>query len=163
MATLTRSIVIDAPVETVFDTALDISKLWKVKDVALADVTIAPEGVGTVSARLWTHLLGFHLEGGLRITEVVRPERIVAQVDFFAEKPTWRFTFAGVDGGTEIDCAGGVGVAAPGARRLRGEDDGQGARALPRGDARELQGGGGVAQERRVRRPGRATGAGAAP
>ena len=65
----------------------------EVKDVALADVTIEPEGVGT-SARLWTHLLGFHLEGSLRITEVVRPERIVAQVDFFAEKPTWRFTFA---------------------------------------------------------------------
>ena len=105
MATLTRSIVIDAPVETVFDTALDISKLWKVKDVALADVTLTPEGVGT-SARLWTHLLGFHLEGGLRITEVARPERIVAQVDFFAEKPTWRFTFAGVDGGTEMTAQG---------------------------------------------------------
>ena len=32
------------------------------------------------SARIWSHLLGFHLEGGLEYTEVVRPERIKAEV-----------------------------------------------------------------------------------
>lgn len=98
MATLTRSITIHAPVSTVFDIALDIGRLWRADDVALAEVDIKPEGVGT-SARLFSHLLGFHIEGGLEYTEVVPRARIVAQVHFFAEKPTWTFTFAATDGG----------------------------------------------------------------
>jgi len=101
VATLTRSITIDAPVDTVFDFALDISQLWKMKDVELTDVDIKPEGVGT-SARLHTHLLGFRLVGGVEYTEVVASQRIVAQVHFFAEKPTWRFTFEPADGGTRV-------------------------------------------------------------
>lgn len=105
MATLTRSITIDAPVDTVFDYALDISRLWQVKDVALTEVDIKPEGVGT-SARMYSHFLGFHLEGGVEYTEVVPGERIVMQVHFFAEKPTWTFTFAPVDGGTELTAEG---------------------------------------------------------
>lgn len=105
MATLTRSITIDAPVDTVFDFALDISQLWKAKDVALTDVDIKPEGVGT-SARLNTHLLGFHLEGGVEYTEVVPGQRIVAQAHWFMEKPTWRFTFEPADGGTKVTAEG---------------------------------------------------------
>ncbi|MBP1136467.1 hypothetical protein JOE31_002699 [Arthrobacter sp. PvP023] len=101
MATLTRSITIDAPVDTVFNFALDISQLWKMKDVELTDVDVKPEGVGT-SARLNTHLLGFRLVGGVEYTEVVPRQRIVAQVHFFAEKPTWRFTFEPADGGTKV-------------------------------------------------------------
>jgi uncharacterized protein YndB with AHSA1/START domain len=101
VATLTRSITIDAPVDTVFDFALDIRQLWKMKDVELTDVDIKPEGVGT-SARLNTHLLGFRLVGGVEYTEVVPGQRIVAQVHFFAEKPTWRFTFEPADGGTRV-------------------------------------------------------------
>ena len=42
MATLTRSITIDAPVETVFDYALDISQLWRSKDVALTEIELKP-------------------------------------------------------------------------------------------------------------------------
>jgi uncharacterized protein YndB with AHSA1/START domain len=105
MATLTRSVTIDAPVKTVFKTALDISKLWKAKDVVLAEVDIKPDGVGT-SARLWTHVLGFHLEGSLTYTEVVPNERIVAQVHFLVEKPTWVFAFESVDGGTKVTATG---------------------------------------------------------
>ncbi|HEX6234805.1 MAG TPA: SRPBCC family protein [Jiangellaceae bacterium] len=101
MATLTRSITVDAPVDTVFDFALDIGRLWKMKDVALTDVDIKPDGVGT-SARLYTHVLGFHVEGGVEYTEVVPGQRIVAQVHFFAEKPTWTFTFEPTAGGTKI-------------------------------------------------------------
>ena len=101
MATLTRSITVDAPVDTVFAFALDIGRLWKMKDVALTEVDIKPDGVGT-SARLYTHLLGFHVEGGVEYTEVIPGERIVAQVHFFAEKPTWRFTFEPADGGTKV-------------------------------------------------------------
>ena len=105
MATLTRSITIDAPVTTVFDFALDISRLWRWKDVALTDVDIKPDGVGT-SARMYTHLLGFHVEGGLEYTEVIPGQRIVVQVHFFAEKPTWRFTFEPADGGTKVTAEG---------------------------------------------------------
>ena len=101
MTSLTRSITIDAPVGKVFDFALDISQLWKMKDVALTDVDIKPEGVGT-SARLHSHVLGFRVEGGVEYTEVVPGQRIVAQVHFFAEKPTWRFTFEPADGATLV-------------------------------------------------------------
>jgi uncharacterized protein YndB with AHSA1/START domain len=105
MATLTRSITIDAPVDAVFDFALDISQLWKAFDVALTDVDIKPEGVGT-SARLHTHMLGFHLEGGVEYTEVVPGQRIVARVHWFMEKPTWTFTFEPADGGTKVIAEG---------------------------------------------------------
>ena len=105
MAKLTRSITIDAPVETVFDIALDIGRLWKMKDLALTEIDVKPDGVGT-SARIFTHLLGFHLEGGVEYTEVVPFRRIVAQVHFFAEKPTWTFTFKRARGGTKVTAEG---------------------------------------------------------
>ncbi|QNN54489.1 SRPBCC family protein [Nocardioides mesophilus] len=105
MITLTRSITVDAPVDTVFDFALDIRRLWVAKDVALADVDIKPEGVGT-SARIFSHLLGFHLEAGVEYTEVVPGQRIVAKVHWFAEKPTWTFTFEPADGGTKVTAEG---------------------------------------------------------
>jgi uncharacterized protein YndB with AHSA1/START domain len=105
MATLTRSIMIDAPVDTVFAFALDIPRFWFAKDVALTEVDLKPDGVGS-SARMYSHLLGFHLEGGLEYTEVVPGERIVAQVHFFAEKPVWRFTFEPADGGTKVTAEG---------------------------------------------------------
>lgn len=112
MATLTRSITIDAPVDTVFDFALDISRLWAWKDVALTDVDIKPDGVGT-SARMYTHVLAFHLEGGVEYTEVVPGQRIVAQVHFFGEKPTWTFTFEPVDGTTSVTAVGEWSVKVP--------------------------------------------------
>lgn len=105
MATLTRDIMIDAPIDTVFDYALDVRHLWNSKEVTLTDVDIKPEGVGT-SARLHTHLLGFGLEGGVEYTEVDPGQRIVAQVHFFAEKPTWTFSFAPADGGTRATLEG---------------------------------------------------------
>jgi uncharacterized protein YndB with AHSA1/START domain len=120
MATLTRSVVIDAPVEKVFDYALDVRNLWAFPDVALANVELKPEGIGS-SARLFTHFLGFHMEGGLEYTEVVRPERIVAKVSFFAENPTWTFTFEPVDDGVKLTVRGEwhIGVPAVG-RPLEG-------------------------------------------
>jgi uncharacterized protein YndB with AHSA1/START domain len=105
MATLTRSITIHAPVQTVFDLASDIRELWKAEDVALTDVDIKPDGVGT-SARMFSHVFGFHIEGGLEYIESVPNERIVAQVHFFAEKPTWTFTFQAADGTTTVTGVG---------------------------------------------------------
>jgi uncharacterized protein YndB with AHSA1/START domain len=105
MATLTRSVIIEAPVSAVFAPALDPARLWRHEDVALASVDIKPEGVGT-SARLFTHALGFHIEGGMEYTEVVPDQRIVVEVHFFEEKPTWTFTFEPVDGGTKVTVVG---------------------------------------------------------
>ena len=117
MATLTRSITIGAPVESVFDFALDISRLWRWRDVALTDVDIMPDGVGT-SARMYTHLLGFHVEGGLEYTEVIPGPASSCRSTSFAEKPTWRFTFQPADGGTKVTAEGEwiVKVPAVGAR-----------------------------------------------
>jgi uncharacterized protein YndB with AHSA1/START domain len=112
MATLTKSVVIDAPVAKVFDYALDIRNLWAVPEVALANVELKPEGTGS-SARLYSHFLGFHLEGDLVYTEVVRPERIVAKVSFFAEHPTWTFTFEPGDDGAKLTVTGEWHVGVP--------------------------------------------------
>jgi len=105
MAKLTRSVIIASPVEEVFDYALDVRKFFDWSDTALADVVLTPDGVGS-SARLWTHWLGFHMEAGLEYTEVVRPERITAEVGFALEHPTWTFTFEPVDGGTKLTAQG---------------------------------------------------------
>jgi uncharacterized protein YndB with AHSA1/START domain len=112
MATVTRSITIDAPVETVFGIALDLSKLWKFEDIAVANVDSKPGGVGT-SAEVWTHFLGFHLAGKAEYTEVVPGEKVVIKVHFFAENPTWTFTFAPADGGTTLTAVGEWHVKAP--------------------------------------------------
>ncbi len=99
MATLTRSIVNHAPVATVFDLASDIRTLWKAEEVALTDET-SSRRASARRHRIFSHVLGFHIEGGLEYTEVVRSSAIVAQVHFFAEKPTWTFTFKEADGDT---------------------------------------------------------------
>lgn len=102
MAVLTRSSIIDAPVETVFDLALDVVRLWgSSPEVALRDVVTTPEGVGT-SATIWTHGLGIHFQGRIEYTEVVRPERIVAQVEMGPEHPVWEFTFEPFGAGTKM-------------------------------------------------------------
>lgn len=107
MAKLTRSIEIEAPVEAVFDFAMDVGKLWTSwpEDVAVRDVELKPDGVGT-SARLWTHFLALHMEGSIEYTEVVPNRRIVSKVHFFGEKPTWVFTFEPVESGTKLTAEG---------------------------------------------------------
>ncbi len=107
MAKLTRSIEIDAPVEKVFDFALDIGRFWTTwhDEVAVRDVEVKPEGVGS-SARVFAHFLAFYMEGTVEYTEVVPNERIVAKVHFLAENPTWVFTFEPADGGTRFTAEG---------------------------------------------------------
>jgi len=106
MATLKRTMTIDAPVEKVFDYALDIRNLWDFPDMGLADVDLKPDGEGS-SARIFAHFLGFHLEMGLKYTEVVRPERIVAEISGFGfDNPTWTLTFKPVDERTKLTVTG---------------------------------------------------------
>lgn len=115
MATLTRSIDINAPVEKVFDFVVDVGRLfmsWP-EDVAVRDVKLTPDGVGS-SARLYAHVLAIHMEGTVEYTEVVPNERIVAQVRFAAEKPTWVYTFEPQDGGTRLTAEGEWHVNLPG-------------------------------------------------
>jgi uncharacterized protein YndB with AHSA1/START domain len=128
MATLTRSVRIDAPVETVFDYVLDIQKFWVWPDIALTDVVQTSDGVGT-KARIWTHVLVFHLEGTIEYTEVVRPQRIKAEVGFAVEHPTWTFTFEPAGSGTKLTGQGEwhVGIPAVGKAlesRMAKEHDG---------------------------------------
>lgn len=115
MAKLTRSVDIEAPVEKVFDYAMDIGKLWTSwpEEVAVRDVELKPGGVGS-SARLFTHLLAFHMEGSVEYTEVIPNQRIVAKVRFFGEKPTWVFTFEPAEGGTKLTADGEWHVNIPG-------------------------------------------------
>lgn len=106
MAKLTRSVVIHAPVDMVFNLALDVGELWtSFPGVAARDVVLKPDGVGS-SARLFTHFLGFHIEGDIEFIEVIRNERIVAKITFGAESPTWTFTFTPADDGTELTLEG---------------------------------------------------------
>jgi uncharacterized protein YndB with AHSA1/START domain len=105
VAVLTQSITVDAPVEEVFEYALDPRELWSMPNVAVADVMMKPDGEGT-TARIWSHVLGFHLEGGMEYTEVIRNERIVIEVDFFMEHPTWTFTFEPEGSGTKVTAQG---------------------------------------------------------
>ncbi len=114
MAKLIRSIEIDAPVEQVFDFALDVGKLWGSwpEEAVVAEVKQTPDGVGS-TATLWTHFLAIHMEGTVEYTEVVPNERIVAHVHFVAEKPTWVFTFEPVDGGTKLTAEGEWHVSVP--------------------------------------------------
>ncbi|MDH3250314.1 MAG: DUF2505 family protein [Acidimicrobiia bacterium] len=122
MAKLTRSIEIEAPVEKVFDFATDVGKLWTSwpEDVAVRDVELRPDGVGT-SARLFTHLFAIHLEGTIEYTEVVPNERIVAEAHLFGERPTWVFSFEPADGGTKLTADGEWQVKVPAmGKRLEG-------------------------------------------
>lgn len=108
MATLTRSVTVDAPVEKVFDYALDFRNLWGTgwPGVGLADVEIKPEGVGT-KATFFEHVLGLHVEMHLEYIEVIRPERIVAKVTSPGlDRPTWTFLFHPVEEGTSFTVRG---------------------------------------------------------
>jgi len=89
MATLSLGVAVDAPVDRVFDYLLDPRRLWSVLNVAVADVVETPDGVGT-TARIWSHFSGFHIEGGLEYTEVVRPRRVVIDIGFMVEHPARR-------------------------------------------------------------------------
>ncbi len=103
MANLTRSIEIDAPVEKVFDFAMDVGKFWSSwpEDIAVRDVELKPDGVGT-SARLFGHFFVIHMEGTIEYTDVVPNERIDADIHWVGESPSWVFTFESADDATTL-------------------------------------------------------------
>lgn len=115
MAKLTRSIDVDAPVEKVFEFAMDVGKLWTSwpEEVAVRNVELTPDGVGS-SAVLFSHFLALHMEGSVEYTDVVPNERIVADVQFTGEKPTWVFSFEPAGEGTRLTAEGEWHVKVPG-------------------------------------------------
>jgi hypothetical protein len=106
MSVMTRSIVIGAPVSEVFEFAKDPGRFWATSpEVATRDVVLTPDGVGS-STHIYSHGAGLHMEGTVEYTEVVADEKVVAKVSFWAEHPTWTFTFEPVDGGTKLTVQG---------------------------------------------------------
>jgi uncharacterized protein YndB with AHSA1/START domain len=106
MATLTRSTTIEAPVEQVYDYALDIRNLWVIPGIGLADIDQRPEGVGS-TAKLFNHFLGLHLEMKLEILEAVRPDKIVLKITSNTpDRPLWTLVFEPLDDGTKVTMTG---------------------------------------------------------
>jgi len=114
MATMTRSTTIEAPVEEVFDYALDIRNLWVIPDVGLADVQQRPGGVGS-TAKVFNHFLGLHFEMTLEILEVVRPEKIVLKITSNTpDRPLWTLTFEPGEDSTTVTMTGEWHINVPG-------------------------------------------------
>lgn len=99
MAKETRTIVVDAPVEKVFDFAKDVGRLWACHpDVAVRDVRLTPDGVGT-SAQWFLRVMGFVVEGRVEYTEVVPDQRIRA---VSSKGPVFDMAFQPTDGATTV-------------------------------------------------------------
>lgn len=114
MATMTRSTTIEAPVEEVFDYALDIRNLWVIPDVGLADVQQRPGGVGS-TAKIFNHFLGLHFEMTLEILEVVRPDKIVLKITSNTpDRPLWTLTFEPGEDSTTVTMTGEWHINVPG-------------------------------------------------
>lgn len=114
MATMTRSTTIEAPVEEVFDYALDIRNLWVIPDVGLADVQQRPGGVGS-TAKIFNHFLGLHFEMTLEILEAVRPDKIVLKITSNTpDRPLWTLTFEPGEDSTTVTMTGEWHINVPG-------------------------------------------------
>jgi uncharacterized protein YndB with AHSA1/START domain len=103
VARVTRTIVVDAPVESVFDFAKDVGRLWVcMPRVAVRDVRLTPDGVGT-SAQAYFSLMGFAAHAHIEYTEVVPNERIRAKS---SKGPVFDIAFEPTDGATTVtlDC-----------------------------------------------------------
>ena len=101
----TRSTHIDAPVEKVFDYVEDPHHFFEAFDeewrrhMAIADVHVTPEGVGTTARLMGRMFLVFHMEWVMTREEYVRNERIVDKANTGG---VWTFTFAPDETGTTL-------------------------------------------------------------
>lgn len=96
MARFEDAITIHAPVEQVYDFVKDVGKLWACHpDVAVRDVVLTPEGVGS-HAEWYVRMLFLHYEGHVEFTEVVPNQRIVAKS---SAGPVFTFTLVPQDDG----------------------------------------------------------------
>lgn len=105
-----RSVHIDAPVEKVFDYVKDplhffeaFDEEWR-RHMAVAEVNLTPEGVGSTVRMMGRTFLIFHMEWVLTRVEFVPNEKIV---DHANTGGVWTFTFRPDETGTELTGAFG--------------------------------------------------------
>lgn len=105
-----RSVHIDAPVEKVFDYVQDPQHFLEAFDeemrrhMALAEVNITPEGVGSTFRVMGRMFLIFHMEWVMTREEYVPNERIVDHGNLGG---AWTYTFEPDDTGTTLTLAFG--------------------------------------------------------
>ena len=103
MASVERSITIDAPVEKVFSYIDDpLNNLeWLPSVMEVKDVTRTGQGVGTHYR--WVYkMVGLRLEGEETVTEYIPNQRRVSQTKSGVIS-TWTWTFEPHDGGTKLN------------------------------------------------------------
>jgi uncharacterized protein YndB with AHSA1/START domain len=98
---LTKSIVIDAPVETVFDYLKDPAESWVDMATRVHNVKPTPQGVGTTFE--WeSKMFGFHVTGTNEFTEFVPNQRLVVTA---SKGFVFSFTLAPDGAGTRLTLA----------------------------------------------------------
>lgn len=111
---LTRSVVVDAPVERVFADVLNLGTFWTgSRGVATRDVKLTSDGVGS-SARIYSHWLGLHMEGDLEVVEATPDKRVVIKAAFGPESPLWTFDLEPAARGTTLTGTGEWHMEVPG-------------------------------------------------
>ena len=106
------SVLIEAPVHSVFDFCLDPRRIFAEDPVEVADATLVPEGIGT-TAHLTGSMLIFVQDVPIEYVEVVPDERIVFEGDwrmtimglgigFSAGIHSWTWSFVSEDEGTRL-------------------------------------------------------------
>ncbi|MGM0386872.1 MAG: SRPBCC family protein, partial [Actinomycetota bacterium] len=96
MARFEDTITIHAPVEKVFAFVKDVGKLWACfPDVAVRDVVLTPEGVGS-HAEWYVRMFFLHHQGRVEITEAV-PDKLVGVKS--SAGPVFTFTLTPQDDG----------------------------------------------------------------
>lgn len=106
------SVLIDAPVQSVFDFCLDPRRIFAGDPMKVADATLVPEGVGT-TAHLTGRMLIFVQDVPIEYVEVVPDQRIVFEGDwrmtimgwgigFSAGIHSWTWSFIPEDEGTRL-------------------------------------------------------------
>ena len=107
------SVLIDAPVHSVFDYCLDPRRIFAGDPMKVVDATLIPEGVGT-TAHLTDRMLIFVQDVPIEYIEVVPDQRIVFEGDwrmtimglgigFSAGIHSWTWSFASEDEGDTAD------------------------------------------------------------
>ena len=106
------SVLIDAPVHSVFDYCLDPRRIFAGDPMKVVDATLIPEGVGT-TAHLTDRMLIFVQDVPIEYIEVVPDQRIVFEGDwrmtikrlgigFSAGIHSWTWSFTPEDEGTRL-------------------------------------------------------------
>lgn len=102
MATITRSIVIDAPIEKVFafmDNPTNMLEIWP----SMQDIRNVEDHGGGIKSYDWTYkMAGMKFEGSSKVVEYVPNQRLVAVTRGGIES-TFTWTFTPLSGGTQVE------------------------------------------------------------